>query len=58
MHRNMKGFIIQGGDPTGRRGTVFWNVGTGKGGDSITGEPIVDEFHPSIKVCVGQDDDD
>ena len=39
FHRNMKGFIIQGGDPTG----------TGKGGESITGNPVEDEFHPSIK---------
>ena len=46
----MKGFIIQGGDPTGKGYHVFQNVGTGKGGDSITGEPVVDEFHPSIKV--------
>ena len=29
-------------------------VGTGKGGESITGNPVEDEFHPSIKV--GQED--
>jgi len=32
----MRGFMIQGGDPTG----------TGKGGESIWGEPFDDEFHP------------
>ncbi|RHZ01239.1 hypothetical protein DYB26_012702, partial [Aphanomyces astaci] len=36
FHRNMKGFMIQGGDPTG----------TGKGGESIWGGAIDDEFHP------------
>jgi peptidyl-prolyl cis-trans isomerase-like 3 len=32
--RNIKGFMIQGGDPTG----------TGKGGESIWGHPLRDEF--------------
>ncbi|CCI49393.1 unnamed protein product [Albugo candida] len=36
FHRNMKGFMVQGGDPTG----------TGKGGDSVGGIPLNDEFHP------------
>ncbi|ETV74618.1 peptidyl-prolyl cis-trans isomerase-like 3 [Aphanomyces astaci] len=36
FHRNMKGFMIQGGDSTG----------TGKGGESIWGGAIDDEFHP------------
>ncbi|KAF0695386.1 Aste57867_13820 [Aphanomyces stellatus] len=36
FHRNMKGFMIQGGDPTG----------TGKGGESIWGGAMNDEFHP------------
>lgn len=34
--RNIKGFMIQGGDPTG----------TGKGGESIWGGKFQDEFHP------------
>ncbi len=37
--RNIAGFAIQGGDPSG----------TGKGGESIFGAPFADEFHPNLK---------
>ena len=36
FHRNVRGFMVQGGDPTG----------TGKGGDSIWGGKFADEIHP------------
>lgn len=39
FHRNIKGFIVQTGDPTG----------TGKGGTSIWGKKIEDEFRETIK---------
>ncbi|EUC49011.1 hypothetical protein COCMIDRAFT_85720 [Bipolaris oryzae ATCC 44560] len=40
FHRLVKGFIIQGGDPTG----------TGQGGQSsYDGEPFADEFHSRLK---------
>lgn len=39
FHRNIKGFIIQGGDPTG----------TGKSGDSIYGKKFEDEFVDYLK---------
>jgi len=39
FHRNMRGFMLQGGDPSG----------TGKGGESIWGGHFADEFHPDLK---------
>lgn len=43
FHRNIKGFIVQTGDPTG----------SGKGGNSIWGKKFEDEFREQLKVfCI------
>jgi peptidyl-prolyl cis-trans isomerase-like 3 len=39
LHRNIAGFLIQGGDPTG----------TGKGGEAAVGGKLADEFHADLK---------
>lgn len=39
FHRLIKNFIVQGGDPTG----------TGKGGQSVWGQPFEDECHADLK---------
>ena len=41
-HRNIKGFMIQTGDPSG----------SGKGGQSIWGKPFADEIRSTLKVCL------
>lgn len=42
FHRNIKGFMVQAGDP----------AGTGKGGQSIWGKPFADEIRSTLKVSL------
>ncbi|XP_076787993.1 peptidyl-prolyl cis-trans isomerase-like 3 isoform X4 [Arvicanthis niloticus] len=44
FHRNIKGFMVQTGDPTG----------TGRGGSSIWGKKFEDEYSEYLKVCVSE----
>ncbi|KAI0956113.1 Peptidyl-prolyl cis-trans isomerase cyp10 [Taiwanofungus camphoratus] len=39
-HRNIKGFMVQTGDPSG----------SGKGGQSIYGQPFADEIRSTLKI--------
>lgn len=41
FHRNIPGFMVQGGDTSGR--------GTGKGGESIWGGGFEDEIHDNLR---------
>ncbi|CAI9622837.1 unnamed protein product [Staurois parvus] len=48
FHRNIKGFMVQTGDPTGESRPS----GTGKGGQSIWGRKFEDEFSEYLKHSV------
>lgn len=53
FHRNMKGFMLQGGDPTGTGECLILmllecSFDIGKGGESIWGGTFIDEFHPDL----------
>ncbi|KAF1743435.1 hypothetical protein MXB_1807, partial [Myxobolus squamalis] len=47
FHRNIKGFMVQTGDPTGIYKFIY--PGTGKNGKSIWGTKFNDELDPSLK---------
>lgn len=55
--RNIKGFMVQGGDPTGASGRscaherrLSKRAGTGRGGSSIWGGKFPDEIRDTLKV--------
>jgi peptidyl-prolyl cis-trans isomerase-like 3 len=60
FHRNIGGFLVQTGDPSGNSSCTYKvvvfahddDLGTGKNGTSVYngGEPFEDEFHADLKV--------
>ncbi len=56
FHRNILGFLVQTGDPSGIYYFVdifsLCAIGTGKNGKSIYEKEFEDEFHPDLKVIL------